>query len=105
VKRARTPDRSGLADSAKQDDERISAIARVVREVRNGFSRRQREELVARHSVEQAVWSELNESVTAMPLSCDLALSAAGVPAPAAEKIRAVHSLAFQLRARLGPSE
>jgi hypothetical protein len=83
----------------------ISGIERVVREVRNCLSRRRREELVARHSVEQAVWSELKESVTAMLLSCDLALSAPGVPAPAAEKIRAIHALASQLRARLRPSE
>jgi hypothetical protein len=53
----------------------ISGIERVLREVRTALSRRQREEQVARRSAEQAIWSELKESVTALLLSCDLALS------------------------------
>jgi hypothetical protein len=48
------------------------------------------------------MWSELKESVTALLLSCDLALAIPGVPTPAAEKLRAMHDLACQIRQRLG---
>jgi hypothetical protein len=80
----------------------ISGIERVVREIRTALSRRQREEKVARQSAQQAMWSELKESVTALLLSCDLALAMPGVPPPAADKLRLVHELACQIRERLG---
>lgn len=83
----------------------ISGVERVVREVRSALSRRQREEQVVRRSAETAMWSELKESVTAMLLSCDLALARPGVPAPAAEKLRTVHDLACQIRDRLAVSD
>jgi hypothetical protein len=83
----------------------ISGVERVVREVRTVLSRRQREEQAARYAAEQAMWSELKESVTGILLSCDLALSTPGVPAPTAEKIRAIHDLASQIRACMGASE
>lgn len=83
----------------------ISGIERVVREIRTALSRRQREEQVARRSADQAMWSELKESVTALLLSCDLALSVPGVPAPAADKLRGMHDIACQIRERLGVSE
>jgi hypothetical protein len=79
----------------------ISGEERIAREVRSALSRRQREEQAARRSAEQAMWGELNESVTAMLLSCDLALATPGMNAPAAEKIRAVHALAAEIRSRL----
>lgn len=79
----------------------ISGVQRVVREVCSALSRRRREEQVARWSAEQAMWSDLRESVTAMLLSCELALAAPDVPAVAAEKIRAIHDLAHRIRARL----
>ncbi len=79
----------------------VSGVERVVREVRSALSRRQREEQVARWSAEQAMWSELKESVTAMLLSCELALAAPGVPAAAAEKMRAIHEIAKGIRERL----
>ena len=82
----------------------ISGVERVVREIRTALSRRQREEQVARRSAEQAMWSELKESVTALLLSCDLALSVPGVPTPAADKLRVMHDLACQIRERLGAS-
>lgn len=80
----------------------ISGMERVVREIRTGLSRRQREEQVARQSAQQAMWSELKQSVTALSRSCDLALTVPGVPAPAADKLRLMHELACQIRERLG---
>jgi hypothetical protein len=79
----------------------ISGVDRVLREIRAALSRRQREEQVARRSAEQAMWSELKESVTALLLSCDLALAVPSVPAPAAEKVRSMHELVCQIREKL----
>jgi hypothetical protein len=83
----------------------ISGIERVVREIRTALRRRHQEEHVARQSAEREMWSELKESVTALLLSCDLALSVPGVPTPAAEKLQLMHELACQIRTRLGVSE
>ena len=79
----------------------ISGIERVVREVCSALSRRKREEQGARWSAEQVVWSEVSESVTAMLLSCDLALGAPDIPEAAATKIRTIHELAHSMRVRL----
>ena len=79
----------------------ISGVERVVREVRTALNRRQREEKILRQSTERAVWNELRETVTAMLLSCDLALEAHDVPADAAQKISAIHDLADSIRKRL----
>jgi hypothetical protein len=50
------------------------------------------------------MWSELKESVTALLLSCDLALSVPGIPSPAADKLQVMHDLACQIRERLARS-
>jgi hypothetical protein len=83
----------------------ISGAERISREVRSALSRRQREEQAARRSAEQAIWSELNETVTAMLLSCDLALSTAGMSTAAAEKIHAVRDHAGHIRSLLEASQ
>ena len=79
----------------------ISGIERVVRELRAALHRRKREELVARQAAEQTLCSECNDTVTALLLSCELALQVPNLPAPAAEKLRTVHELAQELKARL----
>ena len=83
----------------------ISGIDRVVRDTKTALARRQREELVARQPAERAVWSELREDVTAMLLSCDLALAVPNVPTPALEKLRSLHDLACQIRTRLAEAK
>jgi len=45
--------------------------------------------------------SEMRETLTAMLLSCELAMSVPDVPPPAVEKIRAIDNLARELRLRL----
>jgi hypothetical protein len=80
----------------------VSGKERLLREVRWALHRRKREETQARRSVEQQIRSEMFESLTAMLLSCDLAMSVPGVPDPAAEKIRVIDSLARDMRQRLG---
>jgi hypothetical protein len=80
----------------------VSGMERLVREVRSALHRRKREESQARRSVENQMRSELGETLTAMLLSCELAMAVPDVPAPAAERIRAIDNLARELRLRLG---
>jgi hypothetical protein len=80
----------------------VSGMERLLREVRSALLRRKREEVQARRSVEQQIRSEMFESVTAMLLSCELAMAVPGVPDPAVEKIRIIDNLARDMRIRLG---
>jgi hypothetical protein len=80
----------------------VSGMERLLREVRSALRRRKREEVQARRSVEQQFRSEMCESLTAMLLSCELAMEIPEVPAPAAEKIRLIDNLARDMRQRLG---
>jgi hypothetical protein len=80
----------------------ISGIERVVRELRAALSRRKREVLIARQGAEQALRSELTGTLTALLLSCELALQTPNLPAAAEAKIRTAYDLARQMRARIG---
>jgi hypothetical protein len=80
----------------------ISGMERLVREVRSALHRRKREETQARRAVEQQLRSEMGEFLTAMLLSCELAMAVPEVPAPAAEKIRVIDNLARDMRVKLG---
>jgi hypothetical protein len=80
----------------------VSGMERVLREVRTALHRRQREQTQARRSVEEQFRSEISESLTALLLSCELAMAVPEVPAPAAEKIRIIDTLARDMRLRLG---
>ena len=79
----------------------ISGMDRLVRDVRMALHRRKREETAARRAVVEQMHSEMRETLTAMLLSCELAMSVPDVPNPAAEKIRAIDGLARELRLRL----
>ena len=79
----------------------VTGMDRLVREVRSALHRRQREEGVARRAVAEQMNSEMRETLTAMLLSCELAMSVPDVPDPAVEKIRAIDNLARELRLRL----
>jgi DNA-binding NtrC family response regulator len=80
----------------------VSGMERLVREVRSALHRRKREESQARLAVEQQFRSEIGESLTAMLLSCELAMSIPNMPGTAAEKILAVDNLAREIRTKLG---
>jgi hypothetical protein len=80
----------------------ISGTERVSREVRAALSRRKREVLVARRSAEQCLRNQLKGPVTALLLSCEMALAVENLPPAAESKIRMVHDLARELRAKLG---
>lgn len=80
----------------------ISGIERVSREVRAALSRRKREALVSRRSAEQCLRNELKGTVTALLLSCEMALAVENLPSSAESKIRMVYELAREVRAKLG---
>jgi len=80
----------------------ISGMERLIREVRAALHRRKREETLARRAVQDQMRSEMSETVTAMLLSCELAMVVPDVPGPAAEKIRTIDNLARELRVQLG---
>ena len=80
----------------------LVGMSRVVRELRSALNRRNREVLVARREAEQALRHELNEKVTALMLSCEMALQVPGLPEPAEAKMQAVDALAREMREKLG---
>jgi hypothetical protein len=74
---------------------------RMLREVRSALHRRRREESAARRVIAEQMGCEMRETLTAMLLSCELAMAVPNVPVLAAEKIRAIDNLARELRLRL----
>jgi len=79
----------------------ISGIDRVARELRAAVNRHKREVGVARQSAEQALRNELKGTLTAILLSCELALQAPD-QSTAEGKVRQVYELALQMRDKLG---
>ena len=79
----------------------VTGAERLVREVRSALHRRKREEVAARRAVAEQMHSEMRETLTAMMLSCELAMSVPDIPDPAVEKIRIIDNLARELRLRL----
>jgi hypothetical protein len=79
----------------------VTNMERLLREVRSALHRRRREEATARRAVAEQLHSEMNETLTAMLLSCELAMSVPGMPDRATEKIRVIDNLARELRLRL----
>jgi hypothetical protein len=80
----------------------ISGIERVSRELRSALHRRKRELLVARQEAEKTLRSELKDTITALLLSCEMALDVPNLPLFAETKMRAVDALAKEMRAKLG---
>jgi hypothetical protein len=80
----------------------ISGIDRVSRELRSALHRRQRELLVARQEAQQALRSQLKDTITALLLSCEMALDVPNLPLFAETKMRAVDALAKEMRTKLG---
>lgn len=79
----------------------ISGAERLTREVRAAVRRRKREELAARKAAVNALRCELNGTVTALLLSCELALGAPDMPSAALEKLQSTHELVQSLRTQL----
>jgi hypothetical protein len=82
----------------------ISGIDRVARELRAALNRHKREISVARQSAQQTLRNELKGTLTALMLSCELALQAPD-QATAENKIHQAYESALEMRAKLGIGE
>ncbi|HEY1768372.1 MAG TPA: hypothetical protein VGG26_11980 [Terracidiphilus sp.] len=83
----------------------LSGAARLVREIRAGLHRREREQMLARRAAAAAIEAQLKTTVAGLLLHSQLALSGTELPPPVADKLRVVADLAGNLRQQLsGPS-
>jgi len=80
----------------------IAGIARIARELRSALQRRKREVLAAKQDAQQALRQELNDTVTALLLSCEMALLVPDLPVQAASKMHDIEALAREVSAKLG---
>lgn len=80
----------------------ITGIPRIRRELRSALQRRRREVLAAKQDAQQALRQELNDTVTALLLSCEMALRVPDLPPQAANKVHDVETLAREVSAKLG---
>ena len=83
----------------------VSGIERTVRELRAAMSRRKREAMTARQGAEQALRNELKGTVTALLLSCELALQVPNLPKAAEVKLRTAFELAREVRLKIGMAQ
>lgn len=82
----------------------LSGAARLIRELRAGLRRREREQLLARRAAAAAMETELKSTVAGLLLHSELALHG-DLPAPVADRLRTVAELAGSLRRQLsGPA-
>jgi len=82
----------------------ISGKDRVVRELRAALHRHKKEVLLVRQEVQQTLRNELKSTVTALLLSCEMALMVPNLPSAAEIKMRAVRDLAQEVRGKLEES-
>ncbi len=82
----------------------ISGLERLVRDIRMAVERRQREELRASQAAIRKLQCELNDTITALLLSTELARETPGLPPAAAAKLESVHGLVKRLREQLETS-
>lgn len=82
----------------------ICGTERVVRELRSALQRRKREVAAARLAAEETFRNDLKGNITAMLLSCEMALKTPEMPQAAETKLRAVYEQALELRTKLTKS-
>src|SRR5579871_6470723 len=80
----------------------ISGGERVVRELKQALRRAQQERQAARRQAELELRNQLRDHLTALLLSCELALAVPHVPPAAEAKLRSACELVKQIRSRLG---
>jgi hypothetical protein len=80
----------------------VCGIPRLVRELRLSLQRRKRELVAAREEAEQTLLHEMRETVTALLLSCEMALQVPNLPPLAQNKLQTADALARDLSMKLG---
>lgn len=79
----------------------IYGVERVVRELRRAMQRRKREVEAVKNDALRDLRQKLNGAVTAMLLSCQMALNTPDLPEQAEDKMRDLEALANELSAKL----
>jgi hypothetical protein len=79
----------------------INGIERVARELRVALARNKRAILVVRQEARQAVRNELNDAITALLLSCEMALQVPNLQNGVKSRMQTVYQLAQEVRAKL----
>jgi hypothetical protein len=79
----------------------VSGLSRLIREVRLAVQRRHHEAAAARRAALHMLQCELNGTVTALLLCCELALSHPGLSLVAVENIESAHNLVKKLRGQM----
>jgi len=79
----------------------LSGAARLVREIKAGLYRRDRERALASRAAASAIEAELKSTIAGLLLHSELALKGNGVPATVADRLRLVAELAGTLRQQL----
>jgi hypothetical protein len=79
----------------------ISGTLRVLRELRAALLRRKKEAVLSKRWAEETLRNDLKDTVTALLLSCEMALECEGLPPVAEAKLKSAHELAHELRNRL----
>src|SRR5436305_7831764 len=82
----------------------ISSCERLVREVRLGLQRQQREKLLAARAAEDSVRGQIGNHLTGILLNCELALKSQ-LPGEAGAKLREIQRLTAEVKARLEPAD
>lgn len=83
----------------------ISGIDRIVRELRAALSRRGLETITARHIARQALRDELKDDLTALLLSCGVALEQPALSELSLMRLRTIAELADKIKSKLAVSE
>jgi hypothetical protein len=79
----------------------INGMDRVARELRAALRRHQKQVLLARQEVKQTLRNELKSTITALLLSCEMALQIPDLQSGAESRMRTVHELAQEMRLKL----
>ncbi|MGH9504448.1 MAG: hypothetical protein ACRD20_16475 [Terriglobales bacterium] len=83
----------------------INNMDRVARELRAALHRHKKQVLLVRQEARQALRNELKDTVTALLLSCEMALQVPDLPLGAKSRMRSVGELAQEMRVKLdGPA-
>ncbi len=84
----------------------ISGVERILRELRAALTRRGHETVLARHSAQQTMRAELKDDVTALLLSCGIALSEPDISPPTKSHLEKIEELAKRMKEKLAvPNE
>lgn len=79
----------------------LSGAVRLVREIKAGLYRRERERTLASRAAASVIETELKSTIAGLLLHSELALKGNGVPPTVAERLRLVAELAGTLRRQL----